>query len=122
MVIKDNRNYKAYLSKHTICLDQLSITDFRALDPVPDGNRFLIYSLFPDTIANLKIYHEGDQTVIKLGHSVINRACNVNVGMLLSKFGGGGHRGAGACRFDKEHTDEYLASIVRTLRQNVKND
>lgn len=122
MVIEDNKNYKQYLKKHTTCLDQISITDFRSLNPVPDGNRFLVYSLFPETVANVKIYYDDDKTIIKIGHSVTNRGCNVNVGKLLAEFNGGGHRGAGACRFEKELTEEYLTKIVRTLRNNRKND
>ncbi len=122
MVIEDNKAYKKYLQKHTTCIDQISITDFRSLTPVPDGNRFLIYSLFPETIANVKVYYDLDKTIVKLGHSIINRNCNVNVGKLLAQFNGGGHRGAGACRFDKSHTDKYLPKIVKALRQNLKND
>jgi nanoRNase/pAp phosphatase (c-di-AMP/oligoRNAs hydrolase) len=70
----------------------------------------------------VKVYYDNDKTIIKLGHSVINRGCNVNVGKLLAQFNGGGHRGAGACRFEKELTEEYLAKIVRTLIKNQKND
>ncbi|MGD9209920.1 MAG: exopolyphosphatase [Desulfobacteraceae bacterium] len=122
MVIKDNKIYKDYLHKHTICADQISITDFRSFNPVPDGNRFLVYSMFPDTVANVKVYFDNNKTIIKLGHSVINRGCNVNVGKLLADFNGGGHRGAGACRFDKALTDEYLSKILKVLRKNIKND
>jgi len=122
MVIEDNKTYKRYLQKHTVCIDQISITDFRKLNPVPEGNRFLIYSLFPETIANVKVYYDEDKTIIKLGHSVINRGCNVNVGKLLQNFNGGGHRGAGACRFNKALTEEYLPKIVKILKENHRND
>lgn len=122
MVIEDNKTYKQYLQKHTTSVGQISITDFRTLNPVPDGNRFLVYSLFPDTVANVKLYYDDDKTIIKLGHSVINRGCNVNVGKLLAQFNGGGHRGAGACRFTKELTEEYFTKIVKILKKNEKND
>jgi oligoribonuclease NrnB/cAMP/cGMP phosphodiesterase (DHH superfamily) len=122
MVIEDNKAYKRYLQKHTTCIDQISITDFRKLNPVPDGNRFIVYSLFPDTIANVKLYFDGDKTVVKIGHSIINRGCNVNAGKLMAKFNGGGHRGAGACRFDKSLTEEYLPKIIKVLKENHKND
>jgi oligoribonuclease NrnB/cAMP/cGMP phosphodiesterase (DHH superfamily) len=122
MVIEDNKIYKRYLQKHTVCIDQISVTDFRKLNPVPEGNRFLIYSLFPETIANVKVYYDENKTIIKLGHSVINRGCNVNVGKLLKKFNGGGHRGAGACRFDKVLTEEYLPKIIKILKENHRND
>lgn len=122
MVIEDNKSYKRYLQQHTICKNQISITDFRSLNPVPDGNRFVVYSLFPETIANVKVYFDNDKAVIKLGHSIVNRGCNVNVGKLLTEFGGGGHRGAGACRFDKSLMEQYLPKIVKALMDNHKND
>lgn len=122
MVIEDNKSYKQYLKKHTTCQGKISITDFRPLKPVPDGNRFLIYSLFPETVANMKIYYDDDKTIIKIGHSVINRGCNVNAGKLLTQFSGGGHRGAGACRFDQNLTEEYFAKIIKVLKENQRND
>jgi nanoRNase/pAp phosphatase (c-di-AMP/oligoRNAs hydrolase) len=100
-------------------VDHVSITDFRDLDPVPDGNRFLVYSLFPDCMVNVKIlYYENDQAIIKVGHSILNRGCHVNVGQMLSAFEGGGHHGAGACRFAREKAADYLDRIIKILQKN----
>jgi hypothetical protein len=117
-VVEANRGYKDYLIKHTRVLAEISITDFRGLSPVPDGNRFLVYSLFPGTIANVKIFDEDSQIVVKLGHSIVNRGCRVNVGRLLAHYDGGGHFGAGACRLPKENGEESLAQIIQTMVQN----
>jgi nanoRNase/pAp phosphatase (c-di-AMP/oligoRNAs hydrolase) len=92
------------------------------MTPVPNGNRFLIYSLFPDTVVNLKIYHEHDRTVVKIGHSIINRHCNVNVGRLLANYGGGGHQGAGACRLSNEAVEPKLSQIIDILKENRPED
>ncbi|KJS31810.1 MAG: exopolyphosphatase [Desulfatitalea sp. BRH_c12] len=113
-----NKAYENELLQYTTLHGHVSITDFRALSPVPDGNRFLVYSLFPEANVNVKLYHEGAYTVIKLGHSILNRTCQVNVGKLLSRYGGGGHRGAGACRFEREHADAPIAEILATLTRN----
>jgi hypothetical protein len=117
-VIAENRAYETYLKQHTLVKDSVSITDFRKLDPVPNGNRFLVYSLFPDTVVNMKIYNEKNKTVIKLGHSIVNRNCRVNVGCLLTNYGGGGHRGAGACRLDNAHADGKISEILGILIEN----
>ena len=117
-VLSENKAYEEYLKKHTRTQGLVSITDFRGLYPAPNGNRFLIYSLFPETVVNMKIFHENSKTVVKLGHSILNRGCHVNVGNLLSEFGGGGHRGAGACRIDEHKAEPVIQSILETLIAN----
>jgi oligoribonuclease NrnB/cAMP/cGMP phosphodiesterase (DHH superfamily) len=118
----ENKTYLCHLQSHTQVIEKVSLTDFREMTPVPNGNRFLVYSLFPDTVANMKIYHEHDKTVVKIGHSIINRNCHVNVGRLLAEFGGGGHRGAGACRLINETAEQNLSQILEILKQNSPED
>jgi nanoRNase/pAp phosphatase (c-di-AMP/oligoRNAs hydrolase) len=118
-VVADNAIYEQALKKHTQLTGHVSVTDFRGLDPAPDGNRFLVYSLFPDCMVNVKIvYCEEDLASIKVGHSILNRGCKVNVGKMLSTFEGGGHPGAGACRFARYKATDYLNRIVQILQQN----
>ena len=117
-VVVENQVYEAYLRRHTRLEGRVSITDFRNLDQPPNGNRFLVYSLFPETVVNVKIFNERGGTAIKIGHSIVNRDCQVNVGCLLAKYGGGGHKGAGACRLDSEKADAIISEILNILVQN----
>jgi oligoribonuclease NrnB/cAMP/cGMP phosphodiesterase (DHH superfamily) len=117
-VILDNATYRTHLKNHTRTQGKVSVTDFRGLSPVPNGNRFLVYSLFPETVVNIKIFHEKDRTALKIGHSILNRNCMVNVGRLLAKYGGGGHRGAGACRLSNQEADRCLSEILTIMAQN----
>ncbi len=115
-----NIAYESALKVHTTLVDHVSITDFRSLDPVPDGNRFLVYSLFSDCTVNVKINYDAETLAsIKVGHSILNRGCNVNVGKMLTAFEGGGHPGAGACRFAREKAPDYLKRIVQILQANA---
>jgi hypothetical protein len=120
-VIKENREYKALLKAYTTRREHVSITDFRSLDSTPYGNRFLIYSLFPETSVSVKIGFDDknkETVVVKVGHSILNRTCNVNVGQMLSYFEGGGHKGAGACRFHRSLAEDYLPRIIDILLEN----
>jgi hypothetical protein len=114
----ENKAYDALLRLHTRLAGAVSITDFRHVDPVPNGNRFLVYSLFPETVVNMKIFNENGKVVIKIGHSIVNRNCQVNIGCLLADYGGGGHRGAGACRLDPQNADRIIAAILKILVNN----
>ena len=118
MIVIANRDYRSHLLRHTRIQDAVSITDFRGLTPAPDGNRFLVYSLFPETVANVKLFDDGPRTTVKLGHSIINRGCRVNVGQLMARYGGGGHFGAGACRLPKEDAEANIQHIIRTMVEN----
>jgi hypothetical protein len=120
-VISENQTYQDYLKVHTRMESHVSITDFRSIDAPPDGNRFLVYALFPEAKVNVKLYHFEGQLVVKVGHSILNRGCRVNVGKLLTDYNGGGHRGAGACRFSIDQTDRLLPRIMAALLANDPN-
>lgn len=122
-VIKDNAAYKKHLIAHTKTLHNISITDFRSLDTIPDGNRFLTYSLFPESHASVKIRFdspEHKQVLLSIGHSIFNRQCHINIGNLLARFGGGGHAGAGGCTLNAQTADTAIEQILEILFQNKK--
>jgi len=120
-VVEENKIYKSVLTENTILKGQVSITDLRSFDKTPEGNRYLVYSLYPEAIVSVRIKFDDaskEKTAVSVGHSIFNRKCNVNVGGMLAKFGGGGHRGAGACRFPSNKADEYLFEIISILLEN----
>lgn len=94
------------------------ITDFRNLERLPIGNRFLVYTLFPEGNVSVRV-HWGPQkqwVSAVVGHSIFNRTCKVNVGHLMSDFGGGGHFGAGATPLKLESAEKDIAEIIRRLK------
>lgn len=124
MLVQDEI-YIAYLKENTELIKHVSITDFRPFTKPPVGNRFLVYSLFPDTYVNIRIRHEDkkkDRVAVQVGHSIFNPKCNVNVGLMLTHFEGGGHRGAGSTRFQASKADEYIPKIIDILLKNQENE
>ncbi|MCP4345402.1 MAG: exopolyphosphatase [Desulfobacterales bacterium] len=120
-VIERNEKYKEYIKEHTELRQHVSITDFRSLPEAPSGNRFLVYLMYPESVVNMKIRYDSEKKekiIVNLGHSIFNPNCNVNVGKLLSRFGGGGHRGAGSCSFDSGEADNIIPAIIDTLLKN----
>jgi oligoribonuclease NrnB/cAMP/cGMP phosphodiesterase (DHH superfamily) len=121
IVIHENIAYKTLLEKHTHLLERVAISDFRELDSMPYGNRFLVYSMYPEAVVSVKIGFENprkENVIVKVGHSILNRNCRINVGQMLSYFDGGGHKGAGSCTFPVDKADEYLPKIIDILREN----
>lgn len=123
--VAQNRSFKALLTAHTRMEGHVSVSDFRPLGRDPRGNRFLVYSLFPEAIVSVKVRHDpqdSHRVIIGVGHSIFNRRCEVNVGLLLSRYSGGGHRGAGSCTVSAENADRCLAEIVAALKENRPNE
>ncbi|MFZ7125876.1 MAG: exopolyphosphatase [Desulfobacterales bacterium] len=117
----DNRRYKDLLAKNTILHGHVAVTDFRPLGCSPRGNRFLVYSMFPQSVVQVKIRYDDEdrhRVAVSIGHSIFNRNCKVNVGLLLTRFEGGGHPGAGSCRFDADKADRYIPAILEILKAN----
>ena len=124
-MIEQNEKYAIYLKKNTRLDKHVSITDFRNLENIPAGNRFLVYSLFPESVVNIRIRFETKNkeiTAVNIGHSIFNRHCNVNAGLLLADFGGGGHPGAASTRFESSKADTYLPQIIDALQKNKNNE
>jgi hypothetical protein len=120
-VIEESKKYKKLVKKHTVLKEHVSITDFRSFKIMPTGNRFLVFSLFPESGVNIKIrYHNEDRNlvIVSVGHSIFNDKCNVSAGLLCSRYGGGGHRGAGSCSFPTDKAEENINTIIEVLLKN----
>jgi hypothetical protein len=124
-VVAQNDRYMDFLREHTRLNQHISITDFRPFDNPPVGNRFLVYSLFPESAVNVRIRYESpskDVVVVNVGHSIFNPKCSVNVGLMLAQFDGGGHRGAGSTRIPSGRADETIDQIIACLVKNENNE
>jgi oligoribonuclease NrnB/cAMP/cGMP phosphodiesterase (DHH superfamily) len=124
-VIRENSEYANWLKRYTRIEGQVAVTDFRSLDQPPSGNRFLSYSLFPETVVSVRIRNDPLQkrtVVVNIGHSIFNRNCSVHVGRLLTAFGGGGHRAAASVRFPAAQADSYLPQIITALVKNQPDE
>lgn len=96
------------------------ITDFRELSPPPVGNRFLVYTLFPQANISLRV-HWGpsrEHVSVAVGHSIFNRTSRTVVGNLMSRYGGGGHKGAGHCLLPAARADACVAEMIATMKQD----
>jgi nanoRNase/pAp phosphatase (c-di-AMP/oligoRNAs hydrolase) len=118
---EQNELFKRMLFERTTTAGNAVITDLRGADTIYTGNRFLIYSLFPDQ--NISVWvvdgRNRQNVSIAVGHSVLNRTSNVDVGSLLLKFGGGGHSKVGTCQVDYDHANDVIDEIVREANAEI---
>jgi hypothetical protein len=96
------------------------ISDVRGMKDAPLGNRFFIYTLFPDANVSVRIADGASDAFksVQVGHSIFNRTCKTSVGALMAHYGGGGHFGAGTAQPATADTDRVVDEIVTILKKN----
>jgi hypothetical protein len=94
------------------------ISDFRIAGMAPPSNRFLIYSLYPDANISIRMIDGkgGEFVSLSVGYSILNRTATVDVGSLLLKYGGGGHKVVGTCQVPYEEAEGTLQEIVDFIK------
>jgi hypothetical protein len=109
--------FHAMMRDHSKMYGDCVVTDLRNLIVTATGNRFLIYTIFPESNISLRIIDgkNKENVVFAVGHSILNRTSKVNVGALLSQYGGGGHVGAGTCQVPYADADKVLAEIIEKM-------
>lgn len=107
------------VKNHTTIYEQVIVTDLRGIDPIYAGNRFIIYGLYPEQNISVWIVsgRGGIGCSAAVGHSVLNRTSKVDVGSLMLRYGGGGHRVVGTCQFGGETMDQCLEQLTAEIRK-----
>jgi nanoRNase/pAp phosphatase (c-di-AMP/oligoRNAs hydrolase) len=110
-------NFIKMVGEHTRVEKDVIISDLRGVDPIYSGNRFMIYSLYPEQNISAWIVSGkgGLGCSAAVGYSILNRTSNVDVGKLMLKYGGGGHKAVGTCQF----SDENIADLDKMLFELV---
>ncbi len=102
---------------HTRTEGSVIISDLRSVETIYSGNRFMIYSLFPEQNISIWIVSGkgGAGCSCAVGYSVLNRTATIDVGSLMLKYGGGGHRAVGTCQFSDADMDARIPILIKEL-------
>lgn len=115
-----DKQFREMLLQYTRTDGNVIITDLRGVETIYPGNRFMVYALFPEQ--NISIWtidgRAKQNCVFACGHSILNRTSNTNIGALMLKNGGGGHRVAGTCQVPYEDADRVLQDLIDTMKHD----
>lgn len=115
---EQTEKFKEMVAAHTKIDGNVIVTDLRGVETIYTGNRFLIYSLYPEQNVSAWIV-DGKQkqnVSVACGYSILNRSCTVDVGKLMYAHGGGGHVMVGTCQVPYDTADESIKEIVQALK------
>jgi len=109
------------IKKYTKVVNDVLLVDLRDVETIYAGNRFYIYTLYPDQNISVWIVDGRNKAnvAITIGHSILNRSSNVDVGSLLLYYGGGGHKQVGTCQVSFDQADKIINEILEKINQNA---
>ena len=114
--------FSEMLQKYSRVEGNVIVTALRGVDKIHPGNRFILYSLFPEQ--NISVWAVDDKTkencIFAVGHSVFNRTSKTDVGLLMQNYGGGGHQMVGICQVPNKDAERVLDSLVEAVREDDK--
>lgn len=119
-ILDDQEKLKRILLNCASLKGNVIFVDLRGVKDIPDGNRFLLYTLFPAGNISVKIAYDNQRpgtTAISVGYNIFNTTSEVNVGALLGRFGGGGHRVVGSCRVPNDQAEKAIEEIFAAVKE-----
>ncbi|MEG2511688.1 MAG: exopolyphosphatase [Acetivibrio sp.] len=114
---EQTEKFMKMIEAHTEIKKEVIISDLRGVDPIYSGNRFLIYSMYPEQNISAWIVNGkgGQGCSVAVGYSILNKTSHIDVGNLMLKYGGGGHKAVGTCQFSNEEMDTKVPQLMKEL-------
>lgn len=92
----------------------LVVVDLREQEVIHPTNRFMVYALYPQCNVSLHVLMglRGQNTVLAMGKSIVDRSSRTDVGELMLRYGGGGHEAAGTCQVAHEDAPRVIRELA----------
>lgn len=119
-ILAAQETLRAILLDRSALRGNVIFVDLRGLKEIPDGNRFLLYTLFPTGNISIKVADDSERTgttAISVGYNIFNTTSRINVGALMEKYGGGGHHVVGSCRVPNNEAEKAIQEIFEAIKE-----
>ncbi|MCX5888134.1 MAG: exopolyphosphatase [Deltaproteobacteria bacterium] len=112
--------FREMIRKNATVHGNLIVLDLRQQQEIYTGNRFVIYTMFMQGNISLQIImgKQNQNTVFTVGHSIINRSSQTDVGRLMLQYGGGGHRTVGTCQVDNDRAEQVRRELIEAITRD----
>ncbi len=120
LYFKYEKEFNEQLKRCTKIYNNVAVIDYKDESIIYPGNRFLVYAMFPKISVSIHISYtyDRDKVVYSTGKSIINKTSKTNIGELMLKYGGGGHKAAGGCQIVLSEASRVLDEIIKKLNQD----
>ena len=114
---EETNNYREFIKKHSKTKGDAIIIDIRRIEDKPIGNRFIEYTLYPESNISIRLMDGKSNkfVMISVGKSIINKTSHVDVGSLMLRFKGGGHKAVGTCQVKHFEADDVVLELLKEI-------
>jgi nanoRNase/pAp phosphatase (c-di-AMP/oligoRNAs hydrolase) len=114
---EQDKLFRRQLARCTAVHKNLAVIDLLDETEIYTGNRFLIYSLYPQCNISMHVLWGRDKqnVVFTVGHSILNRTSKTNVGRLMLEYGGGGHERVGTCQVATIRLEKIKKDLIERI-------
>lgn len=114
---EQDKLFRLQLARCTTVHKNLAAIDLLDETEIYTGNRFLVYSLYPQCNISMHILWGRDKqnVVFTVGHSILNRTSKTNVGRLMLEYGGGGHERVGTCQIATVRMEKIKKDLIERI-------
>ncbi|MBF0450658.1 MAG: exopolyphosphatase [Candidatus Magnetomorum sp.] len=114
---EQEKAYEKMVRENSTVDNNLLIIDLRDVEEILSGNRFKEYVLFPEQNISMRIIwgFKKQNVVFTVGHSIINRTSHTNIGSMMLKYGGGGHRAVGTCQVPFDQWETVRSELIEQI-------
>lgn len=114
---EQDKLFRRQLARCTAVHKNLAVIDLLDETEIYTGNRFLIYSLYPQCNISMHVLWGRDKqnVVFTVGHSILNRTGKTNVGRLMLEYGGGGHERVGTCQVATIRLEKIKKDLIERI-------
>lgn len=114
LYIEQGEKFKEQLKRCSTIHKNIVVLNLKDEEIIHAGNRFMIYALFPETNISIHVMWglKRQNTVFATGKSIVNRSSNTDIGELMLKYGGGGHKNAGTCQVANDKAEDVLQELI----------
>ncbi|MCD4783688.1 MAG: exopolyphosphatase [Candidatus Eremiobacteraeota bacterium] len=117
LYFEHQKKIKEQLERCSTVHNNLLVVDLRYEEMIYSGNRFLKYAQFPECNISIQIIWglRKQNIVFAVGKSIFNKTSKTNIGELMLKYGGGGHKNAGTCQIGNGKAEKVLNELIETI-------
>ncbi|NIM15763.1 MAG: exopolyphosphatase [Candidatus Aminicenantes bacterium] len=117
---EQEKAYEEMIKQNSTVYGNVLVINLLDVEPILSGNRFKEYVLFPDQNISIRIMwgYRKQNIVFTCGYSILNRTAKMDVGSLMLKYGGGGHRSVGTCQVSIDRWEQIRNELVEALRED----
>lgn len=118
---EQDKLFQEMIKANTTIRGKVIVLDLRNQEEIYTGNRFVLYSLYPEQNISIRVIWglRKQNIVMTCGHSIINKTSKIDVGSLMLKYGGGGRKKVGTCQVPIDEADKILEELIEQMNKDA---